>query len=1111
MKKLFTFTLVLLAIAGIAYAATVQRRQASARESLLTPPAKFVTEAMTRPDAVTKKTTIGGTALYGFLSDWSATPNDYVRSYRGLYEVGQYGEVTKVYGDPAASVYDRFSCAFLLDGYLYGYAESFYDDSFTNFGSPKFLQVNFETGEIVSQTPITGITWVSPPAYNPEDGYFYFFSQDGRFCKSTIASPASVTTVKQFPGGENVISLAYCPEDGKFYGVDCADRFISIDVDGEVTVISDVPDKSSFGHWQSGMVWAPKEKVFYWDYIDSGYPSGSNLYTVTRQGVFTLECTLDDNSCFDWFVTTDVAIASNAPKAPTIDKVDFPEGALSGKLLFTMPVKAENDDDLSGELDWEVTLDGEVYKTGKAGAGQAVEAVFSDLSAGNHAFGVTASLGELTGKSVNVRAWIGNDVPVAPSNVVLSADKVTWEPSEAGIHGGYVDLTAITYNVTVTDKDGNNLFSGSTSATSIDCNFDTSGELSLYTAVVTAECKGLISAPAGSPGVVLGNAMTLPVHFDASVADFKLMTQFDKNNDNIGWNWDYTTGSILAGYSDRNSMDDYLFLPPISFPSVERIYEFAMEASAYSPSFPNEYLDVVLATEPTYDGVIESLIDRVKIDCAYDLRGNKVRDFQKLETKFKVIEPGKYYIGIHCSSSASMAGILVKNIDVVDGGIVSTSPAAPENLVATAASDGKLSATVSFKFPALTIDGDPLDAATELKATIESTEQTVTVNGIAGATATAVVSTLQGDNEISVYVTNSKAENSPKATVKVFTGQNIPAPVSDVHGVISDDMLEFSLFWSAPSRGANGGYIDPSQLTYNVYRYDPYGLTTNWIALAKGLTQCEYTFRPDVQDYYRIAIEAVNVAGVSTMVSGSAWAGPAYKLPYVDNFASTSTIYETQPWRIYSDGYYAEWTFIKLKEVDSSIFGNNDKIAMYCSGVEGTMGRVFMPRFTTEGAEVATLSLDVYTGSKAADVTLYAYSTHNSSVLTKLGQISAGTAEGISTVSFQLPDTFMGEPWVQVVIDPEIQKEGAFFAMTKAEVSPTAGIADVVVDGDASINPVKDGVVFIGHVGDAFTIATIDGRIVENGTIVSTNEFHALRSGTYVVKAGQSGAVVLVK
>ncbi len=43
----------------------------------------------------------------------------------------------------------------------------------------------------------------------------------------------------------------------------------------------------------------------------------------------------------------------------------------------------------------------------------------------------------------------------------------------------------------------------------------------------------------------------------------------------------------------------------MKFDSAEKIYEFSMDASAWSPNFTDEFIEVVLATSPDYDGTIE--------------------------------------------------------------------------------------------------------------------------------------------------------------------------------------------------------------------------------------------------------------------------------------------------------------------------------------------------------------------------------------------------------------------------------------------------------------------------------------------------------------------------
>ncbi len=124
--------------------------------------------------------------------------------------------------------------------------------------------------------------------------------------------------------------------------------------------------------------------------------------------------------------------------------------------------------------------------------------------------------------------------------------------------------------------------------------------------------------------------------------------------------------------------------------------------------------------------------------------------------------------------------------------------------------------------PTACVNGNPIAEGTELTATVESTVDKVTVKGISGGSAEAVVKTVQGENEIEIYVSNEKGQNSPRTTAKVFTGQTrtVASEERERHHLL-DDMLNFTLFWDAPTEGDTGGYIDPEQLSYNIYYYDP--------------------------------------------------------------------------------------------------------------------------------------------------------------------------------------------------------------------------------------------------------------------------------------------------
>ncbi len=1079
----------------------------STRHCLLTIAAGLLLASPLQAYSAPSKVTAGGTNLYGFVSSSDVSTTN---PPRGVYEIGQYGELELKYTDPGATYFDRYNCAFLLDGYLYGYATRYFNDDLTVIGTPCYMKVDFNTGKVVERYELPDFEACTSLAYNPNDGYFYFFSSNGpELIRSTVNNPTKFETVKKYNGtGYTLISLAYSTETRMFYGINTSHQFVSMDAEGTQKVISEVPDKNNHMNFMAGMTYSPSENLFYWNFL--GADMSSSLYTITHDGNFNKECDLDDNANIDWFVTPDTKYVASAPEQPVIDAIDFLNGSLSGEIRFTMSSKTQDGTALPASVAWSLTLDGTDYKSGTAAPGEKVTVKLTDIPAGNHEFGLTASSGDLVCEPVYRRVFVGFDTPKQPTNVKINETSVLWTAPTGGINAGYIDFTGMTYKVSVTDVFGNVVYSTVTGETSCAYTLENPVTLSLYTAHVIAVSKDKESDMANSSGIKRGEYMTPPVKFAPTQDEFSLMNTADNNNDKICWTWNEERQEFYSRYTANIDMDDYLFLPAMKFDSAEKIYEFSMDASAWSPNFTDEFIEVVLATSPDYDGTIESLVETAKVPCAYDLRGNLISEYKNFQTAFNVIEPGIYYIGIHCSSKADQAGILVKNIKVSDGGVIPTSPAAPKVSRTTPGENGALQATVSITFPTACVNGNPIAEGTELTATVESTVDKVTVKGISGGSAEAVVKTVQGENEIEIYVSNEKGQNSPRTTAKVFTGQTVPSPVRNVKGIISDDMLNFTLFWDAPTEGDTGGYIDPEQLSYNIYYYDPLAYPSNWVLL-ENVKECEYTFTPNTQDYWYLGIQAVNVAGSSSMMSGSAWAGPAYKLPYADNFKNASEIYETKPWRIFTQDYYAEWTFDYLNNIAPNIFGDdNNTVAMYCGGDSGTEGRVAMPRFSTKDETGAILSMNVYTGSRAAQVTINGYSTFHTDRMYKVGTLPVNAGEEIREVSLELPKELMDQPWVQLIIDTSISKDNNFFAMTAVAVNGTSGVA-LTPAAEGSISTAPGAIRIAGLDSEAYMIATADGRVVSSGTVRGNDAYLYLAPGIYLVRAGAESAKVIVK
>lgn len=188
---------------------------------------------------------------------------------------------------------------------------------------------------------------------------------------------------------------------------------------------------------------------------------------------------------------------------------------------------------------------------------------------------------------------------------------------------------------------------------------------------------------------------------------------------------------------------------------------------------------------------------------------------------------------------------------------------APASVTALEASfpEGSMSGIISFAAPTTLFDGTA--ATGDITYTILANgEQIATGTTTYGATVNAPVTlATPGEYTFTVTVSNAVGE-SPKAKVTTFIGKGTPAaPVA----TLTYDNGTFTLNWAAVTESADGGYINPAAVTYNVTRYP--GAT----AVATGLTTTSFTediTEPTTLTEYYYEVVAV-ADGVSSAVGKS--------------------------------------------------------------------------------------------------------------------------------------------------------------------------------------------------------------------------------------------------
>lgn len=127
-------------------------------------------------------------------------------------------------------------------------------------------------------------------------------------------------------------------------------------------------------------------------------------------------------------------------------------GSLRANIKFNAPTTATDDSELTGALQYEVTRGSLVVASGETTPGAEVLAVDAAVPmVGTWTYSVTIYLGSLKSESVSASAYIGEDRPSDPKNLVATDVQgqvhLTWDPVTIGAKGGNVVAANLNYCV----------------------------------------------------------------------------------------------------------------------------------------------------------------------------------------------------------------------------------------------------------------------------------------------------------------------------------------------------------------------------------------------------------------------------------------------------------------------------------------------------------------------------------------------------------------------------------------------------------------------------------------------------------------------------------------
>lgn len=227
-------------------------------------------------------------------------------------------------------------------------------------------------------------------------------------------------------------------------------------------------------------------------------------------------------------------------------------------------------------------------------------------------------------------------------------------------------------------------------------------------------------------------------------------------------------------------------------------------------------------------------------------------------------------------------------------------PAACTDLKVSYTMPGKTAATISATAPTLYFDGtttlaEPVTVNYYLGQRLIGQKQNVAPGAEASISYDFVN---EGAYTVRVCASNANGDG-PDAFCETYAGFDTPGAVNDVHLTI-DEAGHYTLTWTAPETGAQGGEYDKANVQYVVTRYP--GATSTVVSGTKAEGEIGSTL---FSDYYFSVAATVGTKTGEAAFSNHAHFGEAIELPYIDDFSDEATWGRHTIWNVNGDATWA--------------------------------------------------------------------------------------------------------------------------------------------------------------------------------------------------------------
>lgn len=602
-----------------------------------------------------------------------------------------------------------------------------------------------------------------------------------------------------------------------------------------------------------------------------------------------------------------------------------------GTAEFTLPATDREGNALSGTVNYKIYTNGELLTEGSGAPGEEISCPVTSPLGDTH-FRLVCSNADGESYSTKILQWVGDGVPETVTMLNCEIDgnnaTVSWEAPVGGVKGGYIDNDALTY--TVTRYPEGKVVADNTSDKTFSETLNPEQPVVIWYGV-TATYKSNTGEESFTQKFPIGDAYNMPYFEDFENPDnFQLFTVIDSNNDGRVWMVGLHQGFNPTGFAFCNTnkfglngiefSDDWLLTPKLNL-SADDVYVFKFKSWTMGSSY-DEIMEVALGQgeDPTDANAYSIILEPIHIQGNFD---NPYRFSHVWIPK----ADGQYRIAFHGLSGMNGTNFNIDELDVHSVG-KAAAPAAGE-LIAKGGAKGAQEVNISFTTPTMNARGDAsLKDITKAELFHEGNLVKEWSNVKPGETLSYVDSDVElGATEYSMVCYSAEGQGVP-AEAKVYVGHDIPAAPTGFKAIDKGDSVE--LLWENPgTSGSNGGYVDDSALTYEVYDVASGRATP----IFTDLKETSYTIEntgSGAQSRAMFGVSAIEDGNLGDIaVSNVVILGKGIMLPYVETFNMAK--YDNDGWLetgdteyIPGEGFYTHIFYtdpeVSSDEGSSSIF-----------------------------------------------------------------------------------------------------------------------------------------------------------------------------------------------